>query len=405
MVQSVLGSLTLGYRPLWGRSRELVGVQLVVHEGQGPQPDALHLLRILDELWSASSPPLVLSLQSPALLASLLEQAQPGAPAFEVPGAWLAQDPALRRRVIAAQGRGLRMVWRDQVRQAPPPDIARCFERKLYSLDTEDTLVALAAAHARRTGATNVRPSPVQPGQIYEGVASRALADHCLDQQSAWALVGWPAEDVMHQYRYQALQPAHRIVTQVLLALDAEVSMERVEQLIGQEPILAYRLLTYVNSAALGLRTGVGSLRHGLMMLGYSSLRSWLTEQLPHASSDADLAPVRSAMVLRALVTEELMEAGVEEDLRREVYLCGLFSQLDILLDEPLGTVLSRLPLSDRIHAATVMGTGPYAGSLLVAAALEGSQPDRVLQLCAENELDVEDVNRNLLRVLASLER
>ena len=31
MVQSVLGSLILGYRPLWNRARKLAGVQLYVH--------------------------------------------------------------------------------------------------------------------------------------------------------------------------------------------------------------------------------------------------------------------------------------------------------------------------------------------------------------------------------------
>ena len=36
MVQSVLGSLVLGYRPLWNAARKLAGVQLYVH-GHGSQ--------------------------------------------------------------------------------------------------------------------------------------------------------------------------------------------------------------------------------------------------------------------------------------------------------------------------------------------------------------------------------
>jgi hypothetical protein len=297
------------------------------------------------------------------------------------------------------------MVWRDDVRRPPPPELARCFERRLQTLGTDDTLAALAAGNARRRGITNAKPSPVQPGQMYENIASRALVDHCLDQQGAWAIAGWPIEDVLHSYRYQPLQPSHRVVTQLLLALDAEQSMERIEQLLGEEPILTYRLLTYVNSAALGLRTGIGSIRHGLMMLGYTSLKTWLGEQLPHASSDVDVQPVRWSMVLRARMTEYLMDAGVEEDLRREVYLCGLFSQLDVLSDEPLGTVLTRLPLSDRIHSATVLGTGPYAGALQVATALESPNAGVVLQMAAEHEMETEDINRALLRMLSNVRR
>ena len=54
MVQSVLGSLILGYRPLWNRARKLAGVQLYVHNESSLLVDAGHLLRTLAELWSAS---------------------------------------------------------------------------------------------------------------------------------------------------------------------------------------------------------------------------------------------------------------------------------------------------------------------------------------------------------------
>ena len=64
MVQSVLGSLVLGFRPLWGRTRTLAGVELCVQEAKPDSVvvDALHLLRTLQELWEAQSPPLPLPL-------------------------------------------------------------------------------------------------------------------------------------------------------------------------------------------------------------------------------------------------------------------------------------------------------------------------------------------------------
>ncbi|MBP7565490.1 MAG: HDOD domain-containing protein [Burkholderiaceae bacterium] len=405
MVQSVLGSVTLGYRPLWNRSREIAGVQLFVHEGANPTQDAVHLLRIIDEIWVLGAPPLLLSIRPAALLHELLQHAQPGAPVFEVPLAWLRQDAALAATTRQAAARGVKLALRTEPGEAVLPDVARLFERRVIHLGPQAAMQALQAQAARRQGQANARPSPVQPGQIYEGVASRALVQHCLDQQGAWAVSGWPAEDVLHAWRYQALQPSHRVVTQLLLALDTEQSMERLEQIISDEPLLVYRMLTFVNSAAMGLRTGIGSIRHALMMMGVNSLKTWLTEQLPHASSDADLQPVRLSMVLRASLVEELMETGIEEDLRREVYLCGLFSQIDLLQGEPLATVLQRLPLSERIHAATVLGTGPYAGALLAAIALESPEPGNLAVLAAEHEMDLEEINRGLLRMLAGIRR
>jgi len=246
-----------------------------------------------------------------------------------------------------------------------------------------------------------VEGSPVAANSIVDGVASKALADHALDQQGAWAIAGWPADDALHRYAGQPVPPSRRAIVQTLTALDSEPSFERIEQLLGEEPTLAYRLLVYLNSAGLGLRSGIASLRHGFMMLGYRSLGAWLAEQLGHASEDVDLYPVNATMVLRGHLMEHLMDAGVEDDLRREVYLCGLFAQLDQILDEPLRTSLSRIPLSDRIVSAVVSRSGPYAPSLQAALALESEDPASIRSVRDLYGLTAEDVNRALLRTLS----
>ena len=39
-------------------------------------------------------------------------------------------------------------------------------------------------------------------------------------------------------------------------------------------------------------------------------------------------------MVLRARIMERLADAGAEDELRREVFMCGIFSQVDVLLGQ-----------------------------------------------------------------------
>ena len=75
-----------------------------------------------------------------------------------------------------------------------------------------------------------------------------------------------------------------------------------------------------------------------------------------------------------------------------------------VLLREPLGTILRRIPLSERIYDATVLHTGPYAPSLQMACALENDDASVIRRLCEEHEMDLEEVNRALLRVLSDLE-
>ncbi|WP_313080342.1 HDOD domain-containing protein [Pulveribacter sp.] len=398
MVQSVLGSLVLGYRPLWNAARRLAGVQLYVQPAGGARVDAPHLLRTLQELWTASSPPLLLTPRSPLLAAELLEHAPRGAPWIALPGSWL-DEPQLRQHAQAAHGRGLRLVWHGELAQLPDADTARLFDNSLLRLTSNDAVRALQSASAPR-GA----PAPANPlirGQMYDNVASRALLTHCLDGSGALAVAGWPMEDVLYSLRHQPVQPSHEVVQKLLKAIDAEQSIDRFEEILSEDPLLAYRFLTYTNSAALGLRTGVDSLRRGLVMMGYGSLSRWLAEQLPHCATEPDLRPVRETMVLRALVTEHLLDAGEGKELRREVYLSGLLSQMDELLGEPLGAILRRLPLSERVYNAAVLRTGPYAPSLEMACALEEGDTQAITSLCELHEMSLEHVNRALLRVLS----
>ena len=82
----------------------------------------------------------------------------------------------------------------------------------------------------------------------------------------------------------------------------------------------------------------------------------------------------------------------------------GKIQQRGQLLREPLGTILHRIPLSERIYDATVLRTGPYAPSLQMACALEGDDASVIRRLCEEHEMDLEEVNRALLRVLSEFE-
>lgn len=395
MVQPALSSLTLGYRPLWNGSRQLAGVQLYLDSDPALDADVPHFLRILQEMWTDTAPPLLLSPQSHQLLIAFLTHAPADSPWLEVRGEWLA-DSSIHALARTAHARGLKMVWRGQLGDLPDAATAQWFTSSLLRLSPQESLALLQPAGPTLAGA-------LLDGQMYEDLHSRGLLARCLDEHRAAAIAGWPAEDVLHSLRSRAALPRRQQVLALMQAIDADQSLEVFEAILSQDPVLAYRFLLYTNSAGLGLRSSVESLRRGLVMLGYGTLQRWLSDQLPHADTEPDLHPVRAAMVMRAQLTERLIEAGIGHELQREVYLCGLFSQLDQLLDEPLAGCLRRLPLSERIYQAIVSKNGPYAPSLALAQALESPEGNTIRALCKTHELELETVNRNLLRMLRDL--
>jgi len=410
MPAGVLNDVVLGYQLLWNAQRQVAGVLLTLDAAAGHTLAIEPLLHTVGQLWGSKAPALTLSTPSPGLLTELL-QACPTTLASLMVDSMLLDNPAMLQHVQHAGRRGLKLVWHangDNARLMP--GTAMHFSQSVSGLSVDDTLLALRLALRGKHGTPGTpgtqslhQASPVQAGKIYQDIASRTLAEHCLDEQAASALLGWPVEDVLHGYRQSGIQPGQGVMRCLVKAIDSDASMDDIEFWLGQDPVLAYRFLRYTNSAGLGLSREIDALRQGLMVLGLSHTKKWLLDLLPHAAHDSNLQPVRQAMVLRATFMADLLDAGESEALKRELYLCGLLSQIDQLVAEPMANVLASIPLPSRVKEAIAGQTGPYWPFLEVATATESTQLDLTLARCQQHSFDLEEVNLVLLRTLATL--
>lgn len=163
---------------------------------------------------------------------------------------------------------------------------------------------------------------------------------------------------------------------------------------------MIHRLLVHVNK---GGRREVDSLRHALMMLGFTALEQWLSDEEGRADSDADLHPVRQEMVMRARLAQHLLDPGSEDNLRAEVFLTAILAGLDRLLGRTLADLLDELPLSDRVRDALLRQSGPY-WPLLELSTAQGKpgQLHLLSQVCEGHDTSLEMANRALLRMLAT---
>ena len=398
---TVLDSIALGYQPVWNRARQLAAVRLQVHAVHPEAVDAAHLLQTLGDDWPVAAPVLILAFESP----ELWQQALACEP---VPNTWLEvpgdpfNDPDDLARLAIAGRRGHQLLRHTRLAAVRGEIIAPLDVRSLLTLSAGEALQAL---QARPTTAVPVPPqrSPIVPGQIIEGVASCALADHCLDEAGAWGLLGWPDDDVLHAWRHQPMSCDAGVIHQVREATGNDASLDQLERLVRQDPVLVYRLLLLVNSAAYGLRHEIESLRHAIMMIGFGALNRWLLEQLHGAETDAALHPVRYGMVMRARLAQHLLDESSDEPLRAEVFLTALFAQLDRLQHKSLPELLGKLPLPGRVYDALLRETGPYNAYLDVSRAQgHTGQLHRLPEACEQHGISLEHANRGLLRMLST---
>ena len=395
MSTAVLDQVSLGYQLYWNALREPAAVALSVGVHGRSEVNGRAFLQVLRQRWPKEAIPLLVSVSADTLLSQMLEHGATDSPGLIVDEVQL-RDAALARRVHQAHQRGLTLLWRGEPGARPAAALAPCFKRLIVTMTAQQALGGLRAARLKvRAGIAAAEPPPrgsVAAGHIYAEVASRVLVDHCLDELDAWAVAGWPAEEVLDGYRRRLVQPSRQVVTRLLEAIDADDPPDTLVDLLHGEAILAYRLLRYANSAGLGLRA--------VKALGYAQLRGWLREQLPRASSDLDLLPISATLALRArLMTQlQMLCSGATNP---EVQLCGLLSQMDLLLGEPLAQALARLPLPPPLKAALLTQSGPYQAALEIALALESPHTDRTRLLCELHETDHGLVNQTLLNTLA----
>jgi EAL and modified HD-GYP domain-containing signal transduction protein len=144
----------------------------------------------------------------------------------------------------------------------------------------------------------------------------------------------------------------------------AGASVEELEAVIDRDLGLSVKLLRYINSAYFGMRSKITSIRQAVMMLGTRGITRWA---MMIALTGGTAAPVElSVMALTRARMCELLAAGRANVAPDQMFMIGLLSLADALLDTPLDRILQELPLADEVQAALLDRAGP-AGEILDA--------------------------------------
>ncbi len=182
---------------------------------------------------------------------------------------------------------------------------------------------------------------------------------------------------------------------------DASATTETIETVIAYDPSITYRLLRLLNSAAFGFSIKIKSIRHAITLVGLKRLKNWLRMVV---LSDL-LGGKNPEIYTMALTRGKMLEEMVDEDQIRDtgaetMFLFGLLSLIDTMMDIPMAQMLDQLPLPDAIKAGYIDENSKYNKYLQLLVAVEHSRPDRFTGLCNELEFDRERVAQGYLRAI-----
>jgi len=144
--------------------------------------------------------------------------------------------------------------------------------------------------------------------------------------------------------------PANRMRHLRLLEMvsRAEIDLRELEALLKQEASICYRLLRYLNSPLFGFALEIKSIRHAMAILGERELRRWIRLVVTVGAAEQGC----SELVLMGLTRARFCEL-LSTRLRtsNDLFLMGLLSVMDAILQVDMVTVLGQLPVDHETKA------------------------------------------------------
>jgi len=159
-----------------------------------------------------------------------------------------------------------------------------------------------------------------------------------------------------------------------------EIDLHKIEQLVMPDVSLSYKLFRYINSVYFSLVREVTSIRYALTYLGESGARQFIALAAASEISSGKPSELIRLSMVRAQLCQLLASAGKQQVDESQIFLLGLFSLLDAMLDIPMAELTQKLPLTEELKNALNERKGPLAPYLQAVVAYERGD----FQACAD---------------------
>ena len=173
------------------------------------------------------------------------------------------------------------------------------------------------------------------------------------------------------QYSDRMVLPHNRLSTLQLLSKlqNPEISLNELEQAVGQDLAMSFRILRYLNSPINALPRQVNSLRHAIVLIGTALIRQWASVIWLEGIEDKP----RELMIMSMVRAQMCQQLGASMGCRNldQFFTVGLLSLLDALMDRPMEAVLKELPLVAPVKDALITQSGTLGAALSCVRAYE----------------------------------
>lgn len=183
-----------------------------------------------------------------------------------------------------------------------------------------------------------------------------------------------------------------------------DVNIKNIEKLIKNDVSLSYKLLKAVNSAQYSFKRKITSIGDAIMIIGIKELRKWIFIITLQNMGEGSIDELVKLSLLRASFGELLSQKIQFEISSFDVFLAGMFSLIDALMNMPIENILSELPVSKDVKDALLEKDNIISELLKLIIKYENGDWEAVNELVEKFGLDEEFVSQCYLEALQKLQ-
>ena len=168
-------------------------------------------------------------------------------------------------------------------------------------------------------------------------------------------------------------------------------------EVIGHDTALIMSLLGTVNRLVPEEVTGV---RQAAALLGQKELKKWINTSVSKELCADKPNEIMRMSLIRAGFSENLAEQFKLTQMKDELFLMGLFSAVDIMLDMPMEEALGMVHLSEPVERALLHREGALAPALETVLAYESADWQELARILMINNTDAKQLYSSYLDTL-----
>jgi len=166
---------------------------------------------------------------------------------------------------------------------------------------------------------------------------------------------------------------------------------------IGRDPSLSISLLRFINTV---MPRQIESLRNAVAILGQKEVKRWATAAISIQLADDKPNEITKLSLIRARFAENLAKTFSVGVFAPGLFMMGLFSLLDVILERPMAEAVKEVALDEAVRAALVDKSGDFYNILEFIYAYEHANWDDVAIRMVKYDLELEDITQAFIDAL-----